>query len=64
MFAPTTSNKNIMYIMNPQAVGYPVVFGSPKYTVKDIEEKDALRILVKMAAGFVYNQDYVGAVTV
>jgi hypothetical protein len=64
MFAPTTTGKSLMYVFNPATVGYPVVFGSPKYTFEDKPSKGAIRVYVEMAAGFVYNQDYVGAITV
>lgn len=64
MFAPTTATKNLTYLLKPETFGYPVVFGSPKFTTKDLPEKDAMRVIVNFHAGFVYNKDMVSAITV
>lgn len=64
MFAPTTASKNLTYLLDPATFGYPVVFGSPKFTTEDMPGKEAMRVYVSFHAGFVYNKDTVSAITV
>ncbi len=55
MFQPTTPNKALAYVLNPEALGYPVVFGPPEFTTVDNPSKNSVRIYVNAHIGFVYN---------
>lgn len=55
MFQPTNTGKALAYVLNPDALGYPVVFGPPEFTTVDNPSKNSVRIYVNAHIGFVYN---------
>jgi hypothetical protein len=64
MFTPTTTGKNLTYVLDPATFGYPVTFGSPKFSMEEINMKDCVRVIANYHAGFVYLDDDISAITV
>jgi hypothetical protein len=63
IFQPTSANKALAYILNPEQFGYPVIFGAPEFTVENNASKNSVRIYVNAAAGFVYRYPEVEKIT-
>jgi len=62
-FQPSSANKPLAYVLNPEMFGYPVVFGAPEFNVTENYDKDSVRIYVNAAAGFVYRYPEVEKIT-
>lgn len=63
MFQPSTANKNLAYIFDPNSLGYPVICGAPEFNAVDNHSKDSVRIYVKAYTGFVFNKKRVDEIT-
>ncbi len=63
MFQPTTPNKNLTYVFNPQRFGYPVMFGPPEFNAEDNNSKNAVRLYCNCHMGFIYNKDTISRIT-
>ena len=63
MFEPTTPNKGLAYVLDPNTFGFPVLCGASEFNAVDNYSKDSVRIYVKAYMGFVYNKDRVDKIT-